>query len=555
MDQSLNPGTEAISLARDPSHYVHWNVEYDGSIARVAMRVEQHKGLRPGYELKLNSYDLGVDIELSDLVRRVRFEHPQVNCLIITSGHQQAFCSGANIHMLGQSTHGWKVNFCKFTNETRCELESLSARGDFHTICAVNGPCAGGGYELAMACDEIWLVDDGNSAVSLPEVPLLGVLPGTGGLTRLVDKRKVRRDRADVFCTVAEGIKGKRAARWGLVDKIAPRSKFNDRVSARASELSSKATAKTNRASRQGISWTPLQVDWTENERKYSSVSIVHHADRRVAELTIDVESYDQAPANAEAAHAQGVEFWPLRVWRELENALLDQRFNHRDTGLVLLRVKGAVEDVLKWDQFLVDNRGDWLIDETMFLMCHVARRLELTASSLFALAEEGTAFAGSMLELALTCDRFYMLDEDGVEIARSPFNEGLMPMTSGISRIECRLVGEPDLVEEQDGDYDPKSAQDADDLGLVTEAMDEIDFEDTVRIAIEERLSLSPDSLTGMEANLRFAGPETMESKIYGRLTAWQNWIFIRPNATGPQGALTLYGKPERPSFDFGRV
>ncbi len=555
MDQSPNPVVETVTLERNPSSYTHWKVEFDGAIARVAMQVEQHKGLRAGYELKLNSYDLGVDIELADIVRRLRFEHPEVNSLIVSSAHQQAFCSGANIHMLGQSTHGWKVNFCKFTNETRCEIESLSARDDFRSICAVNGPCAGGGYELAMACDEIWLVDDGNSAVSLPEVPLLGVLPGTGGLTRLVDKRKVRRDRADVFCTLAEGIKGKRAVKWGLVDKIAPRSKFEDQVTARANEHSTNMSKTTDRAGRKGIEWAPLAVDVSDNERKYSSVSIVHQKDRRVAELTIDVAPFSDAPADAAAAHAQGAQFWPLRMWRELENAIMDLRMNHRESGLVLLRVKGSIEDVQKWDQFLIDNRSHWFIEETMWLMTHVARRLELTAASLFALAEEGTAFAGSLLELAFVCDRFYMLEEDGVEIARSPFNEGLMPMTSGISRIECRLSGEPDLVEEQNGDYDPKGAEDADDLGLVTEVMDEIDFEDTVRIAIEERISLSPDSLTGMEANLRFAGPENMDTKIYGRLTAWQNWIFIRPNATGPQGALTLYGKPERPTFDFGRV
>ncbi|MCA8961313.1 MAG: benzoyl-CoA-dihydrodiol lyase [Planctomycetes bacterium] len=553
MDQSPNTITEPVDVARDPSSYTHWKVEFDGPIARVRMEVQQHQGLRSGYELKLNSYDLGVDLELADIVRRLRFEHPEVCCLVVTSGHHQAFCSGANIHMLGQSTHGWKVNFCKFTNETRCELESLSRGGDFRSICAVNGPCAGGGYELAMACDEIWLVDDGNSAVSLPEVPLLGVLPGTGGLTRLVDKRKVRRDRADVFCTVAEGIKGKRAVKWGLVDHVAPRSKFDEKVDARASEIVDQHAA--GRTDRRGIELTPLKLEASENERRYSSVTITHHPDRRVADFTIEVPPVSEAPADAAAAHAQGADFWPLRAWREIENAILDLRLNHRDTGLVLLRAKGSLDDSRAWDQFLLDHRGHWFIDETIAFMAVVARRLELTAVSLFALADEGTCFAGSLLELALACDRIYMLDEDGVEIARTPFNEGLMPMTNGISRIECRLPAEPDLVEEQRGDFEPKNAEEADELGLVTEAMDEIDFEDTVRIAIEERVSLSPDSLTGMEANLRFAGPETMDSKIFGRLTAWQNWIFIRPNATGPQGALTLYGKPERPSFDFGRV
>lgn len=546
---------EPVSFEVDPQHYRHWRVEYDGQIARIFMQVDQHGGLRDGYELKLNSYDLGVDIELADIVRRLRFEHPNVNCVIVTSGHQQVFCSGANIHMLGRSSHAWKVNFCKFTNETRGELESLSDDGGFHSISAVNGPCAGGGYELAMACDEIWLVDDGNSAVSLPEVPLLGVLPGTGGLTRLVDKRKVRRDRADVFCTVAEGIKGKRAKNWGLVDEIATRSKFEEKIAERAKEASDECNAKQDRSQRKGIEWTPLQVEVTNDARVYSSVRIEFDHDERTANLTITVPPFSEAPGDAPGVHSQGAQFWPLRVARELENAILDLRLNQQNIGLVLVRTQGQLSDALAWDQFLADHREDWLVEEIVRYTAHVFRRVERTACSFFSLIEQGSCFGGTWLELAHACDRTYMLDEDGVEIAQSPMNEGLLPMTTGVTRISCRLAGEPELLATLDGDYEPKDAQEAEELGLVTESMDDIDFEDTVRIAIEERVSLSPDSLTGMEANLRFAGLENMDSKIYGRLTAWQNWIFIRPNATGPNGALTLYGRPERPSFDWSRV
>lgn len=550
---------ESVSFEIDPNQYRHWRVTYDGQQARVFMQVDQHGGLRDGYELKLNSYDLGVDIELADVVRRLRFEHPEVNTLVVTSGHQQVFCSGANIHMLGGSSHAWKVNFCKFTNETRGELESLSEGGAFRSLAAVNGPCAGGGYELAMACDEIWLVDDGNSAVSLPEVPLLGVLPGTGGLTRLVDKRKVRRDRADVFCTVAEGIKGKRAKSWNLVDDIAPKSKFEDRIAAHLGELTAACNSAEDRRERKGIEWTPLQVDSKSDgasaSRHYSTVKIDHDAGERTSTLTVTIPPASEAPADAAAVHAEGAQFWPLRCWREIENAVLDLRMNHQGIGLVLVKTEGQLADALAWDQFLVDHKADWLVNETINLMGHVIRRVERTACSFFALIEEGSCFGGTFLELAHACDRTYMLLEDGVEIAQSPMNEGLLPMTTEITRTSCRLMGEPDLIKSLSGDFDPKDGEEADELGLVTEALDDIDFEDTVRIAIEERVSLSPDSLTGMEANLRFAGAENMDSKIYGRLTAWQNWIFIRPNATGPQGALTLYGRPERPSFDWSRV
>ncbi|MFN0058397.1 MAG: enoyl-CoA hydratase-related protein [Planctomycetota bacterium] len=558
MEPNSLPGTQPpvpLSFQTEPGRYKHWRVSYADSTARIFMQVEQQSPLKLGYELKLNSYDLGVDIELADIVRRLRFEHPEVSTLVVSSGHQQVFCSGANIHMLGQSTHAWKVNFCKYTNETRCELESLSARGDFRSLCAISGPCAGGGYELAMACDEILLVEDGNSAVSLPETPLLGVLPGTGGLTRLVDKRKVRRDRADVFCTVAEGIKGKRAVKWRLVDAVVPRSRFEETIAARVRELGQAARAKTDRSQRRGIALRPLALEATRDERRYSTVTIQHQPDERLAELTITVPTVAGAPRNAAEIHALGDQFWPLRMVRELEDALLDLRVNHPRTGLLLLRTRGALSDALAWDQLLVDQQHDWLVKETIFLMCHVLRRMERSSCSLFAMIDAGSCFGGSLLEAALTCDRLYMLEADGVEIALNPFNEGLLPMASGIARSACRLLGEPELYARQRGDYEPKGAQAADELGLITESLDEIDFEETVRVAVEERVSLSPDALTGMEANLRYAGPETMETKIFGRLSAWQNWIFIRPNATGPQGALTLYGKPERPSFDFSRV
>ena len=420
------------------------------------------------------------------------------------------------------------------------------------TLCAITGPCAGGGYELALACDEIWLVDDGNSAVSLPETPLLGVLPGTGGLTRLVDKRKMRRDRADVFCTVAEGFKGKRALRWGAVDAISPKSKFWDSVGERIEKLVSE---RSGRAGRKGISLGPIPVVIDDDERRYSSLTVTYQREQRIAELTVKVPAHASSPSSSEEIHALGDDFWPLRFARELEDAILDLRVNHPGTGLVLLRSEGNLDDLIAWDQILLDCRGDWLIDQTIELLCHVFQRLERSSCSFFALIEEGSCFGGSLLELAFTCDRIYILDKEGVEIARNPFNEGLLPMTSGITRSACRLIGEPELEESLQGDFDRKNAIAAEEAGLVTEALDEIDFEDTVRISVEERASLSPDSLTGMEANLRFTGPENLKSKIFGRLSAWQNWIFIRPNATGPNGALTLYGKPERPQFEWDRV
>ncbi len=542
---------EPVSFQTDPSRYAHWRAEYDGNVARLFMQVEADAPLREGYELKLNSYDLGVDIELADFVRRLRFEHPEVNTLVVSSGHDQVFCAGANIFMLGQSSHAWKVNFCKFTNETRCELEALTPDNGVRSIAALNGTCAGGGYELAMACDEIWLVDDGNSAVSLPETPLLGVLPGTGGLTRLVDKRKVRRDRADIFCTLAEGIRGKRAIEWKLIDGTAPRSRFDAAVSERVAALGKIAEDHSGRV---GVSLGPLQMTVEGNERKYSTVQITYDTDQRMADLVIQGPT-DAPPADGAAMHAQGDQFWPLRFAREFDDLLVDLRSNHEGINLVKIRTQGDLSKVEAYDEALHNNKDHWFAKEVIQLLSRTLQRQERTACSFFACIEEGSCFAGTLLESALACDRIYMLEEEGVQVARTVLNDGSYPMTSGISRTECRLLGEPELCEKVRGDYEIKDAEGADEAGLVTEIMDEIDFEDEVRIACEERVSLSPDSLTGMEANLRFAGPETMETKVFGRLTAWQNWIFIRPNATGPQGALTLYGKPERPTFDWNRV
>jgi len=543
---------EPISFQVDPSRYRHWDLEKEGQVMRIHMNVDPDFPLRDGYELKLNSYDLGVDIELADIVRRLRFEHPEITSLVISSNHDQVFCSGANIHMLGISSHSWKVNFCKFTNETRCELEDWAAQADVRTICAVTGPCAGGGYELALACDEIWLIDDGNSAVSLPETPLLGVLPGTGGLTRLVDKRKVRRDRADVFCTLAEGFKGKRALKWGLVDEIAPRSIFEEKLQQYLDQIQQQ---RPGRQERQGIVLGPIEVADVDGVRSSSTLSVAYQPEKRTAEFTIEVPAVSGAPSTPAEIHAQGDSFWPLRLARELEDALLDLRVNRKGIGLCIMKTKGNLDDILGWDRILIEHQGDWLVDQILHLTTHVIQRMERTSCSFFALIEQESCFGGSLLELALACDRIYMLDEEGVQIQRSAMNEGLLPMTTDITRSECRLLGEKELLESNQGNYSRLDASTAEQMGLVTEALDEFDYADMVPVAIDERVSLSPDSLTGMEANLRFAGPENLESKVFGRLSAWQNWIFIRPNATGPHGALTLYGRPERPDFAWDRV
>ncbi|AKF05475.1 2,3-epoxybenzoyl-CoA dihydrolase [Sandaracinus amylolyticus] len=541
-----------ISFDTHPSRYKHWKLSFDGEIATLAMQVDPNGGLKEGYELKLNSYDLGVDIELADAIQRVRFEHPEVKCVVVTSGTDRVFCSGANIYMLGSSTHAWKVNFCKFTNETRLYLEDASKHSGIKFLCAVNGACAGGGYELALACDEILLVDDGSSAVSLPEVPLLAVLPGTGGLTRVVDKRKVRRDLADVFCTTSEGVRGKRAVEWGLVDAIAPRSRFADAVKERAASLAKKAGDARKGA---GIELDALAPEIDGGTYRYRFVTLAIDATTRVATLTMKAPT-GSTPEGGDAIQAAGASQWSLRAFRELDDALLRLRIDHLDVGMLVLRTEGDAAKVVATDRALHAAKDHWLANEILRLQARVLRRLDLTSRSIFALIEKSSAFGGSLLELALASDRIYMLadDDEEVAIAVSPANAGALPMSHGLSRLEARFQREPERVQKVLATEGAITTEDANALGLVTVAPDEIDWDDDVRIAIEERASLSPDALTGMEASLRFAGPETMETKIFARLSAWQNWIFQRPNAVGPQGALTKYGQPDRAVFAWTR-
>jgi benzoyl-CoA-dihydrodiol lyase len=547
---------EPVSFDTHPDRYKHWKLTFDGPVATLTMAVQRDGGLREGYELKLNSYDLGVDIELADAIQRLRFEHPEVRCVVVESGIDRVFCAGANIPMLGSSTHAFKVNFCKFTNETRLYLEDASAHSGISFLAALNGTCAGGGYELALACDEMILVDDGSSAVSLPEVPLLAVLPGTGGLTRLVDKRKVRRDRADIFCTTSEGIRGKRAVEWNLVDAVAPRSKFAEAVKERASKLAAKHA---DRKKGPGITLDPVRPTRTDEDGKtvlgYSHVTVEIDRGLRVATITMKGPEGKQ-PTSAEEIQAAGASQWSLRAWRELDDAILQLRLNCLDVGLVVLQTRGSIEAVRAVDEALFAAREHWLANEILLLQARVLRRLDVTSKSFFALVDPGSCFAGSLFELVLVADRSYMLaDEDGeVAVALSSLNGGVLPVNTGLSRLQVRFFGEPGKVDEILSKKGLIASEEAEELGLVTVCPDDIDWEDDVRIAIEERASMSPDALTGMEASLRFPGPETVESKIFARLSAWQNWIFQRPNAVGPQGALTKYGQPDRPSFDFTR-
>jgi benzoyl-CoA-dihydrodiol lyase len=536
-----------------PDRYVHWKLSVDGSVARLVMNVDADRPHREGYKLKLNSYDLGVDIELADAVQRLRFEHPAVQVVVVSSGNARAFCAGANISMLASSTHPFKVNFCKFTNETRCGIEDASRHSGQRWIAAVNGPCAGGGYELAIACDEIYLVDDGNSSVSLPEVPLLGVLPGTGGLTRLVDKRKVRRDLADVFSTLAEGAKAKKALEWRLVDGAFPRSKFDQAIRARATALVEAAPAKV---AAEGVRLGSVAPTIDGGRTTYRHVTVAVDPPRRVAELTVRGPA-EPPPASVAAVLDAGADLWALRATRELDDAILRLRFDHEEIGLVLLRTEGDVELARRWGDFLVANRADWLVNEIVLSMARTLRRLDATAKSLFAIAEPGSAFAGPLLELALAADRIYALDDAKrpVYFAIDATNGGALPMANGLTRLGSRFLGMPGHAEKLVAERPKVDAAGALSLGLVTAAPDEIDWEDELRVAVEERVSLSPDALTGMEASLRFGGPETMDTKIYGRLSAWQNWIFTRPNAIGEHGALKLYGQPERPKFDWRRT
>ena len=542
-----------INFQTSPAQYKHWKLSIDGPVATLSMDVQEDQTLADGYKLKLNSYDLGVDIELADAIQRLRFEHPEVRAVVVTSLKPRIFCAGANIYMLGTSSHAFKVNFCKFTNETRCAIEDDSRHSGRRYIAALNGTASGGGYELAIACDEIYLIDDGNSAVSLPEVPLLGVLPGTGGLTRLVDKRKVRRDRADVFSTLAEGLKGKRAKEWGLIDDSFPTSKFQESIDARVAHA---VSLRGNESSQNGIELRPLEFESTANTRDYKYISLRLHREKRYADLTMrGPESH--LPTTPDQIQKLCDGYWPLRAYRELDDALLHLRVNEPEIGLVCMRTEGNIDKVIAVDKSLTTNRDHWLIREIILHMARVLRRLDLTAKSFFAFIEPGSCFAGNLLELALSSDRTYMLNDPDqkIEIATGELNAGALPMSNGLTRLQSRFLAEPAKVDEvlaYEGSFDTEAADAA---GLVTFAPDDLDWEDEIRLAIEERTSLSPDALTGMEASLRFAGPETMDTKIYGRLTAWQNWIFQRPNAVGPQGALTNYGKPTQAQFDYKRT
>ena len=539
---------DPTSFETHPSRYKHWRLTTNGDIATLVMAVDGDHPHRPGYELKLNSYDLSVDIELADAIQRLRFEHPEVKCVVITAELDRVFCSGANIYMLGQSTHSFKVNFCKFTNETRLYLEDASAQSGLASLAACKGTTAGGGYELALACDETMLVDDGSSAVSFPETPLLAVLPGTGGLTRLVDKRKVRRDRADVFCTVAEGIKGKRSKDWGLVDHLVSRTKWDEAVAQRAHELAAKQQVTRGPA----FVLPPLEPKLTPNKLAYKFVEFTADLATRTANLLV------KGPVGVDVFDGS-VEPWSLRAFRELDDALLRLRFDYPDVNVVTVRTTGTGEHVLACDEALAKTTSGFA-REIRLLQRRVLKRYDNTARSLYAVADRSdSCFAGSLLELALGADRFYMqIDGDEkIAVQTSVANSGFMTTSSGLSRLDARFYGEPSRTQKvlARGAEGPISSEEAEQLGIATVAADDIDFEDELRIAIEERASLSPDALTGMEASLRFVGPETLETKIFGRLSAWQNWIFTRPNSTGQHGALTLYGQPERPQFQWKRT
>ncbi|HWC93156.1 MAG TPA: 2,3-epoxybenzoyl-CoA dihydrolase [Pseudolabrys sp.] len=550
----------AIDYQTDPSRYRHWRVEYDGDVAYLIMDVDQAGALNGGeYELKLNSYDLGVDIELNDAVQRLRFEHPEVRAVVIKSGKDNVFCAGANIRMLGKSTHQQKVNFCKFTNETRLAIEDASENSKQIYICAINGNAAGGGYELALAADHIMLVDDRRSAVALPETPLLAVLPGTGGLTRVTDKRKVRRDRADVFCSIEEGIRGAKAVDWRLVDEVVPNSKWKDAVAARAHEIAARSDRPQDA---KGIKLTPLARKIDGGRVSYPHVGIEIDRTRGLAAVTVRGPAQN-APASLEAAHALGDSFWPLAVARELEDAILHLRSNEREIGVVLLRTEGNAQGVLEHDDFLAKASGDWLMREIRHYLKRVFKRLDVTAKSLIALIEPGSCFAGTLAELAFAADRSLMLvgtregdNRKPAAIALGAANFGIYPMGNGLTRLQTRFLGEPKALETLKGKIgEAIDAEAAAELGLITVAYEDFDWDEELRMLLEERASFSPDAMTGMEANLRFAGPETMETKIFGRLTAWQNWIFQRPNAIGEQGALKLYGSGVSPTFNKERV
>jgi benzoyl-CoA-dihydrodiol lyase len=554
---AAEPAASFFTYDQSGASYRHWQVSIDGRVATVTMNVDPDGGLVLGYKLKLNSYDLGVDMELHDIVQRLRFEQPQVGCVVLTSGNDRIFCSGANIYMLGTSSHAWKVNFCKFTNETRNGFEDSSQNGSLKFLAAVNGTCAGGGYEVALACDEILLVDDRSSAVSLPEVPLLAVLPGTGGLTRVVDKRKVRRDLADVFCTSEEGVRGRRAKDWNLVDDIAPKGRWAEAVRERADALALKS-ARPTRA--QGITLTPLTRSIDEAGYHYANVDVAFDRARGFVTITVKAPT-DAPPADGDACQAQGAAFWPLAMARELDDAILLLRTNEPELGLWVLKTEGDGRKVVAYDDALIAHQDHWFVREVIGMLRRTLSRLDVSSRSMYAVIEPGSAFAGTLAELAFAADRAYMLElisdpDKGPQVHLSKANFALYPMCNGLLRLQSRFLGAPDrLAEVEDLIGSPIPSGEAHDLGLVTFAPDDIDWDDEVRLAIDERVKLSPDACTGMEASLRFAGAETVWSKVFGRLSAWPNWIFIRPNAVGDSGALKLFGTGTRAEFDKKRV
>jgi benzoyl-CoA-dihydrodiol lyase len=555
----LTNGKTRIDFQTEPARYRHWKLAIDGDVATLTMDVDEKAPLFEGYELKLNSYDLGVDIELADAIERLRFEHPQVRTVVLRSGKPRVFSAGANIRMLAGATHAHKVNFCKFTNETRNGIEDLSEHSGLKSICAINGTAAGGGYELALATDHIMLVDDGSAAVSLPELPLLAVLPGTGGLTRVSDKRKVRRDHADVFCTTEEGVKGKRAVEWRLVDDTVPGSKFDEAVAARAKEFVAKSRRTGNGP---GVKLTPLTRGFTPDSVEYGLVSVEFQRRERIATITLRGPTAPP-PATTSAMMSLGADFWPLQLARELDDAILHIRINELDVAAIVFKSSGDPAQVLAYDCFLDANRDYWLSREIRLLWKRVLKRIDLTSRSLVTMIEPGSCFAGTLAELPFASDRSYMLiglrDGDNkppAAIALADVNFGTYPMSTGLTRLACRFLADPaDLDAAKATRGKMLAAEEAQKLGLVTFALDDIDWDDEVRVFLEERASFSPDGLTGLEANLRFAGPETMESKIFARLTAWQNWIFQRPNAIGDEGALKRYGTGQKPVFDTKRV
>jgi benzoyl-CoA-dihydrodiol lyase len=548
-----------IDFQTEPSRYRHWKLKVDGTTAELVMDVDENATLFEGYQLKLNSYDLGVDIELSDALQRLRFEHPQVKVVVLKSGKDKVFCAGANIRMLGGASHAHKVNFCKFTNETRNGMEDSSEFSGQKFLCAIQGTAAGGGYELALACDKIMLSDDGTSTVSLPELPLLAVLPGTGGLTRVTDKRKIRRDLADAFCTTEEGVKGKRAVEWRLVDQIAPKSKFDAAVTEMTTKLA--ATSKKS-GNEKGITFGPIQREISDTAVTYSSLKC--DIDRAGRRATITILGPDATPPmTAAELHELGPSFWPLRLARELDDCILHLRLNELDVGTWIFKSEGDYGRVLSFDTFLDVVADDWLVREVRNYWKRILKRIDVTSRSLVALVEPGSCFSGTLAEIVFACDRSFMFSGirkgDNRPVATmtlSPLNFGVYPMSNGLTRLETRFLGEPDsLTSAKAAGSKTQDASDCEDLGLITAAFDDVDWDDEVRIFLEERTSFSPDGLTGLEANLRFPGPETMETKIFGRLTAWQNWIFQRPNAVGPEGALKRYGTGVKGDFKTERV